>query len=79
MTAKKPTAKDKAILGEIRKCGFVSLDLDGKPALEVKFEVSPYRMQRLIALGLLEPTGDALFPDAPSQTWKLTQAATNGA
>ncbi len=79
VNAKKITGKDRAVIGEIAKCGFVSLDLDGKPALEVKFEVSPYRMQRLIALGLLEPSGDALFPDAPSQTWKLTQAAQNGA
>lgn len=76
---KKLTGKDKAVLSEVRKCGFVSLDLDGKPALEVDFEVTPYRMQRLIDLGLLEPTGDALLPDAPSQTFCLTQRAIDGA
>lgn len=73
--AKKLTGKDKAVIGEIKRCGFVSLDLDGKPALEVSFDVTAYRLQRLVTLGLLEPSGDALLPDSPSQTYKLTGAA----
>ena len=72
-TVKKLTAKDKAVLSQVKRCGFVSLDLDGKPALEIDFEVTPYRFKRLLVLGYLAPTGDALF-DGPSQTYSLTEA-----
>lgn len=75
--AKKLTGKDRDVLCEIKRCGFVSVDPDGKPALEVSFDVTAYRLKRLIDLGLLEPSGDTLLPDCPSQTFRPTGRATD--
>ena len=72
---KKLTGRDKAALSAIKRCGFLSLDLNGKPALEVDFEVTAYRMNRLVALGYLQPNSDALLADSPPQTFALTEKA----
>jgi len=77
MTAKtrKLTNRDKIVIAAIKRCGFLALDLSGQPALETSFAVTPWRMSRLVDLGYLEPSGDALIKGMPSQTWMLTEKA----
>lgn len=77
--AKTLTAKDSATLDLIRACGHVRLDSSGEAALESDSQVTAYRGHRLASLGLLEPSGDTLFPDMPSQTFKPVTEATDGA
>jgi hypothetical protein len=72
--AKKITGKDKAALSAVKRCGFVAMETDGKPRLETSFELTPARLKRLVAHGLLAPSNDALLPDAPPQTYRLTEA-----
>lgn len=68
--AKTLTAKDSAALDLIRACGHVRLGSNGEAALESDSQVTAYRVHRLASLGLLEPSGDTLFADVPSQTFK---------
>jgi hypothetical protein len=75
--AKKLTGRDKAALGAIKRCGFISLDASGNPALETSFEVTAHRMGRLVTLGYLKSNDDALFeghpppdPDPDGEGWR---------
>jgi len=57
----KLTAHDRKTLAAIQECGFVGMNADGEPYLESSKTVSPFRVNRLVALGLLLPSGDTLF------------------
>ncbi len=71
------TGKDKAVLSQIKRCGFCNMDLDGKPSLEIDFVVTPYRLHRLVARGYLRANDDALVDGCPPQTFVLTEAGAN--
>jgi hypothetical protein len=73
--AKKLTGRDKTTLTAIKRCGFVSLDANGNPALEIGFDVTAYRMERLVTLGYLKPNDDALIEGCSPQTLALTEKA----
>jgi hypothetical protein len=72
--AKRPTNKDLAVIGEIRKTGFVTVDTTSGIGLETSFAVTPYRLARLLELGILIPGDDALFEGASPQTYRLKGA-----
>jgi hypothetical protein len=60
---------DQAQLELIRRCGFVTVEIDGAPRLESETQLCPKSFKRMVATGLLTPSGDALF-GAPSQTYR---------
>jgi hypothetical protein len=64
---------DLARIEVIRRCGFVSVETDGTPRLESDTQIEPEVFRRLVADGVLVPSGDALFGVA-SQTYRLADA-----
>jgi hypothetical protein len=64
---------DRQILDLIRmNGGFIFRELDGEGTFQSGAGISKVKFDRLIQLGLLEETGDALF-GVPSQTWKIKE------
>lgn len=63
------TELDKEALAVIARAGFVTFDND-EPCLETDRQITALRFHRLLAHGLIVPSGDALFPGANSQTYK---------
>lgn len=71
--AAKVTTHDRDIVEQIRKIGFVNVGPSGDVSLEVG-SITDYRANRLIALGILEPSNDALF-EGMTQTLKFKENA----
>ena len=57
--------------------GWICNELDNDPWMPSGRTISRKRFQRLIALGLIEPQGDGLFPNSPAQTYRPTKKARN--
>ncbi|MEJ2116586.1 MAG: GcrA family cell cycle regulator [Alphaproteobacteria bacterium] len=76
MSANNFTNHDKAVAAQIERAGgYVGDTLQAGNSRSLP----PYRFQRLEELEILEPSGDALFDDIPSQTYRLqTAKATTG-
>lgn len=66
------TDRDLAAFDLIKKCGFVSLDLDGNPHLETHEQITRQSFTRLLILKLIKPAGDAMF-GVQSQTFKPSE------
>lgn len=71
--AKTLTETDKKCLDLIRQCGGFVTIVDCQPHLETYTQISNYRLDRLIALGLLTPSDDALFDGVPPQTYRIKE------
>jgi hypothetical protein len=60
----------------IKKNGFAALETDGTAWLANSKPISRARLERLLELGLIRPSGDSLFPDdVPSQTFVPSEGA----
>jgi hypothetical protein len=64
---------DLAIVGLIKKTGFVQVGLDGEPRLETHTQITDKTFWRLVAKGYLAPAGDALF-QGMTQTYRPVEA-----
>lgn len=63
------TEQDQKTFREIRKCGFLGVDIHHGPFLTNGFKVTQYRIKRLHVLGLIEPIENTLFKNAPTQQY----------
>jgi GcrA cell cycle regulator len=81
MSANKFTNRDKVVAAQIKRAGGYVMRNSGGDTLQAgnSCSLKPHRFNRLEELGMLEPSGDALFDDMPSQTYRLrTAKATTG-
>lgn len=72
--AVKLTDSDRHMLKLVRKCGFIGVDERGQPYLETDSQITEYRVRRLLALRLIESSGDGLLDSGKPQSYKLTEA-----
>lgn len=63
---------DISALDQIHREGWIYLELGSDPWMPSGRSISRKRFDRLLALGLIEPQGDAMF-GAPSQTYRPTK------
>jgi hypothetical protein len=68
------TALDIAACEEIRRCGFLGVNLSGEPYFESGATIGKGRLRRLVEHGLVIASQDGLFPGV-TQTYRLTPAA----
>jgi hypothetical protein len=71
MIAKNVTLLDERAVEVIRAAGFIGVDADGQVWMETSGRVSPGRLRRLITLGLVAPSNDALMEWMPSHTYRV--------
>jgi hypothetical protein len=71
------TEEDRKAFELVKKTGFVRLDFDGLPYLQSYSQISRYRFDRLVKLGLLVPNNDALFEGAQPQTYIIPKEKQN--